>query len=70
MEPAMPLSHWDFVLKEVTWMAMDFAQVSRLTVTVEHSSMSCLQLNCCVNISPQHTYCMRYACIREPARAV
>ncbi len=27
-EPARPLSHWDFVLKEMRWMAIDFTEVS------------------------------------------
>ena len=26
-EPARPLSHWDFVLKEMRWMAVDFTEV-------------------------------------------
>ncbi len=27
-EPARPLSHWDFVLKEMRWMAVDFTEAS------------------------------------------
>ena len=27
-EPACPLSHWDYVLKEMRWMAVDFTEVS------------------------------------------
>ena len=26
-EPARPMSHWDFVLKEMRWMAVDFTEV-------------------------------------------
>lgn len=27
-EPARPMSHWDFVLKEMRWMAVDFTEVN------------------------------------------
>ena len=27
-EPACPLSHWDYVMKEMRWMAVDFTEVS------------------------------------------
>lgn len=27
-EPARPMSHWDFVLKEMQWMAVDFTEVT------------------------------------------
>jgi hypothetical protein len=28
-DPARPLTHWDFLLKEAHWMAKDFGQVCR-----------------------------------------
>ncbi len=37
-EPARPLSHWDFVLKEMRWMAVDFTEASAV-----------LQRLCCVH---------------------
>lgn len=30
-EPARPLSHWDFVLKEMRWLAVDFTEVCILS---------------------------------------
>ena len=51
-EPARPMSHWDFVLKEMRWMAVDFTEVSALYVGaldvagmphVAHSSVICLK---------------------------
>lgn len=37
-EPARPMSHWDFVLKEMRWMAVDFTEVS---------TCSALGTSCC-----------------------
>ena len=34
-EPARPAVHWDFVLKEMRWMAVDFTEVRR-TLLMDH----------------------------------
>jgi len=57
-EPARPLSHWDFVLKEMRWMAVDFTEASAV-----------LQKFCCAHPALPDAYHLAVH-LRLPAQLV